>query len=527
MSTSPSVSQPWWQTAVVYQVYPRSFQDSGQDGVGDLPGLIQRLDYLAWLGVDALWISPFYPSPMEDFGYDITDYCGVDPLFGTLADFDALVARAHALGLRIILDFVPNHTSWQHPWFQAAHSSREHPQRDWYLWQDPSPSGGPPNNWRSVTGRSAWTLDAKSGQCYLHSFLPQQPDLNWRHPAVRAALFDAMRFWLKRGVDGLRVDMVDFLVKDELLRDEPDPEYVFPEAQYHLNRPETLDLLLELRAVTDEFPDRVLIGEIVPHLPVAQVLPYYGPAGERLHLPFNFALLDAAFTAPGLRRVIGAYDGALPPHAWPNYTLGNHDQPRLASRFGSAGARLAALLLLTLRGTPFLYYGDELGLPDTPVPGTQMQDPWEQVQPGAGRDPERAPMPWDASLTGGFSPAPPWLPLAPGHEHLSVETQRQDPASLLCLYRELLRLRRSHPALLQGEFQWHANSPDDVLAYIRAGTEPVLIALNFSQHPQHLDLPAGNWHSLVSTVTQDFPNSERSLTLRPFEGRLLGRATPE
>ena len=526
MSKPRSTSQPWWQSAVVYQVYPRSFQDSGHDGVGDLPGLTRRLEYLAWLGVDALWISPFYPSPMEDFGYDITDYCGVDALFGTLADFDALVARAHDLGLRIILDFVPNHTSWQHPWFQAARSSRDHPRRDWYLWRDPGPSGGPPNNWRSVTGRSAWTLDVGSGQYYLHSFLPQQPDLNWRHPAVKAALFETMRFWMGRGVDGLRVDMIDFLLKDGALRGEPDPNYAFPMAKYHLNRPETLDLLLELRAVNDEFPDRVLIGEIVPHLPVAQVLAYYGPAGERLHLPFNFALLDAAFTAPGLRRVIGEYDAALPPHAWPNYTLGNHDQPRLASRFGSAGARLAALLLLTLRGTPFLYYGDELGLPDTPVSSDQMQDPWEQVQPGAGRDPQRAPMPWDASSNGGFSPTTPWLPLAANHRYLSVETQQQTPSSLLSLYRALLQLRRRHPALLVGEFELLGGVPDAVLTYTRRATDTLLIALNFSEFPQHVSLPKGDWHSLISTTLEDLPSPQGSLTLRPFEGRLLCQTEP-
>ncbi|CAM4019829.1 alpha-amylase family glycosyl hydrolase [Deinococcus frigens] len=300
-----------------------------------------------------------------------------------------------------------------------------------------------------------------------------------------------MRFWLGRGVDGLRVDMVDFLLKDELLRDEPDAEYAFTQARFHLNRPETLDLLVDLRAVTDEFSDRVLIGEIVPHLPVQQVLPYYGEAGERLHLPFNFALLDAAWTAQSLRQIIGEYDGALPPSAWPNYTLGNHNQPRLTSRFGSAGARLAALLLLTLRGTPFLYYGDELGLPDTPVSGEQMQDPWERVQPGADRDPERAPMPWDSSPGGGFSAAPPWLPLADQHGDLSVETQRQQPASLLHLYRELLRLRRTHPALLWGELQMLDDVPGDVLAYTRAADTTVLVALNFSAESQQVRLPPG------------------------------------
>ncbi|WP_281173669.1 alpha-amylase family glycosyl hydrolase [Deinococcus frigens] len=287
------------------------------------------------------------------------------------------------------------------------------------------------------------------------------------------------------------MDMVDFLLKDELLRDEPDAEYAFTQARFHLNRPETLDLLVDLRAVTDEFSDRVLIGEIVPHLPVQQVLPYYGEAGERLHLPFNFALLDAAWTAQSLRQIIGEYDGALPPSAWPNYTLGNHNQPRLTSRFGSAGARLAALLLLTLRGTPFLYYGDELGLPDTPVSGEQMQDPWERVQPGADRDPERAPMPWDSSPGGGFSAAPPWLPLADQHGDLSVETQRQQPASLLHLYRELLRLRRTHPALLWGELQMLDDVPGDVLAYTRAADTTVLVALNFSAESQQVRLPPG------------------------------------
>jgi len=528
--TTSNAAHPWWTSAVVYQIYPRSFQDSDGDSVGDLNGIRRRLDYLSWLGVDTVWLSPIYPSPMEDFGYDIANYRDVDPLFGTLGDFDALLTEAHARGLRIILDFVPNHTSHRHPWFRASRSSRDNPKRAWYLWHDPAPGGGPPNNWRSVTGGPAWTLDEESGQYYLHSFLPVQPDLNWRHPGVGDAMIGAMRHWLARSVDGLRVDMVDFLLKDAAFRDEPVTDlargYTFADARHHLNRPETLDLLRTLRRVLDEYPERVFVGEVVRHLPIAKVLPYYG-SGDLLHLPFNFALLDTPWAARDVTRVTRDYDAglALFPHAWPNYTLGNHDQARLASRLGAEQVRLAGLLLLTLRGTPFLYYGDELGLPNVPIPPDRMQDPWERIQPGTGRDPARAPMVWDTTPRAGFSDSEPWLPLPPGIERLSVAAQRADPTSTLQFYRRLLATRRASPALRWGEYQPLTSAPDEVLAYRRSlADEHMLIALNFGGDARTLPLPGHRpWRVRLSTA----PNREGgaaggdAVVLRPHEGLIL------
>lgn len=530
MDTTQPASFPWWTAAVIYHIYPRSFQDSNGDGVGDLEGIRNRLDYLTWLGIDAIWLSPIFPSPMEDFGYDITDYCDIDPLFGTLHDFDALLALAHEHGLRILLDFVPNHTSHLHPWFQAAHSSRSNPKRDWYLWRDPAPDGGPPNNWRSVTGGSAWIFDEATGQYYLHSFLPSQPDLNWRHPGVQAAMLDAIRFWLSRGVDGLRLDMIDFLLKDAAFRDEPVTNhmqtYTFPEARYHLNRPETLDLIRELRRVMDEYPQRVSIGEVVPHLPVAQVLPYYGN-GDLLHLPFNFALLHTPWTASDVGAVIRQYDAALPAHAWPNYTLGNHDTPRLASRLGSEQVRLAAMLLLTLRGTPFLYYGDELGLPNIPVPPESIQDPWERVQPGAGRDAERAPMPWSAEPQAGFSESEPWLPLPSDFTHISVARQQREHTSTLHLYQQLIALRHASPALQQGSFAALTEIPRHVFAYRRSSShQTMLIALNFASVSYRLELPdkVSAWAIRLSTHLNREELAGSFVVLHPYEGVLLERS---
>jgi alpha-glucosidase len=351
----------WWQTGILYQVYPRSFQDSNGDGVGDLAGIVARLPYLVELGVDAIWLSPIFTSPMADFGYDIADYTAIDPLFGTLADFDALVARAHALGLKVLLDFVPNHTSDRHPWFAQSRAACESDKRDWYIWRDPAPGGGPPNNWLSEFGGSAWEYDAASGQYYYHAFLRQQPDLNWRNPLVRQAMHEVMRFWLNRGVDGFRVDVIWHLIKDEGFRDNPaNPDYRASEPPYRsllpvysADRPEAHEVIRGLRAVIDEYADRVLIGEI--YLPVEKLAAYYGADLSEAHLPFNFSLIETPWRADAVASLIDRYEISLPPGAWPNWVLGNHDRPRLASRVGAEQARVAAMLLLTLRGTPTLY----------------------------------------------------------------------------------------------------------------------------------------------------------------------------
>jgi alpha-glucosidase len=376
----PTPPLPWWQQAVFYQIYPRSFADSNNDGVGDLTGIRQQLDYLQWLGVDALWISPFFPSPMEDFGYDIVDYCDVDPVFGSLTDFDRLLAESHERGIRIVLDFVPNHTSTEHPWFKESRSSRSHPKRDWYIWRPGQPRGGPPNNWQCYTGGSAWQWDAETEEFYLFSHLPCQPDLNWRNPAVQQEMFNVLRFWLDRGVDGFRIDMIDFLVKDVEFRDDPPSPNYEPSAdrpwytswyaldhRFSRDQPEVHDILRQMRRILDAYGDRCAIGEMDMFPILEYQLAYYGKNDE-VHLPFNFGLISHPFRPSVLREFIRGYDQTVFAIGWPNYTLGNHDVWRLTSRLGHCRAKMAALLLLTLRGTPFIYNGEELGLENVMIP---------------------------------------------------------------------------------------------------------------------------------------------------------------
>ncbi len=484
----------WWQRGIIYQVYPRSFQDTNGDGIGDLTGIRTRLDYLEGLGVNAVWISPIYPSPMADFGYDVSDYCGIDPMFGSMEDFDRLVADAHHHGLKIILDFVPNHTSEEHPWFLESRSSRQNPRRDWYLWRDPAPGGGPPNNWLSHFGGSAWEWDEATGQYYYHSFLKQQPDLNWRNPDVKAAMFDVLRFWMKRGVDGFRVDVLWLLIKDDQFRDNPpNPGYHAGESShgrlipfYTANRPEVHEIVAEMRAVLDQFPDRVLIGEI--YLPIAQLVTYYGPDQKGAQLPFNFQLIDSAWSASAIADIIRDYEAALPVGAWPNWVLGNHDKSRIASRVGDAQARVAAVLLLTLRGTPTIYYGEEIGMRDVPVPAGEVQDPAEKNEPGLGlgRDPERSPMPWDGSEFAGFTTGKPWLPLAPDHESHNVSEFEGQRDSMLHLYRSLIALRQSSRALTFGPIT-NVSAHDGVLAYERRSQqETFCVFLNMTHEPRQV-----------------------------------------
>jgi alpha-glucosidase len=355
---------PWWESAVIYQVYPRSFQDTDDNGVGDLNGITGRLSYLVTLGVDAVWISPIFRSPMADFGYDISDYVDIDPVFGNMRDFDRLIAEAHERRIRVVLDFVPNHSSDQHPWFVESRGSRSSPKRDWYIWRDPAPGGGPPNNWLSEFGGSAWEFDEASGQYYYHAFLRSQPDLNWRNPEVAEAMCEVLRFWMRKGVDGFRVDVIWHLIKDAGFRDNPpNPSYregrAPHEALVPLNTtdlPEVHDIIAMLRRTIEEFPDRLLIGEI--YLPVERLVAYYGRDLGGVHLPFNFALLNIRWEAKCIQSLVDEYEGALPKGGWPNWVLGNHDRPRIASRVGKRQAGVAAMLLLTLRGTPTIYYGD-------------------------------------------------------------------------------------------------------------------------------------------------------------------------
>jgi alpha-glucosidase len=438
----------WWRRGVIYEIYPRSFQDSDGDGIGDLRGIVARLPYLRDLGVDAIWLTPIYRSPQRDFGYDITDHCDVDPQYGTLEDLDALIAAAHGHGLKLILDYVPNHTSDLHPWF------REHPDR--YLWHD----GPPPNNWVSVFGGPAW--EQVSGRSYYHAYLGEQPDLDWRNPSVREAMYDVLRFWIDRGVDGFRVDALRQLLKDPRLRDNPpNPDYEPGMPEYDSLIPlhttdldELQQIVAEMRAVIG---DRLMIAEV--YVAIERLMRYYGEDGRGAQMPFNFHLLGTPWEAEAIADLIERYEEALPDGAWPNWVLGNHDRPRIAGRVGAAQARVAAMLLLTLRGTPTLYYGDEIGMADVPV---QRFDP---------RDPERTPMQW--TRDGGFTTGEPWLPY--GDLTNNVE---DDPYSMLALHRELIALRREFAE--EGYRTLHAD--DGVLAYARG--DRTAVALNLTPEPR-------------------------------------------
>jgi alpha-glucosidase len=504
-------SRPWWESAVIYQIYPRSFQDSNDDGIGDLNGITERMNYLVDLGVDAIWISPIFRSPMKDFGYDIADYVDIDPIFGTISDFDRLIAAAHARGIKVILDFVPNHSSDQHAWFVESRASRNNPKRDWYIWRDPAPGGGPPNNWLSEFGGSAWELDPATGQYYYHAFLNSQPDLNWRNPQVVEAMREVLRFWLGKGVDGFRVDVIWHLIKDAQFRDNPlnpDHRQDRPPNEalvplYTTDLPEVHDVIGTLRRTIDEFPNRLLIGEI--YLPVERLVAYYGRDLGGVHLPFNFALLNVRWDARCIQSLITDYEGILPEGGWPNWVLGNHDRPRIAGRVGAGQAAVAAMLLLTLRGTPTIYYGDELGMSQVDIPRDRVRDPFERNVPGigVGRDGCRTPMQWEASENAGFTAAEPWLPLANDWRSNNVAELRGDARSILNLYRRLLRLRRERPALSLGAYRPYVVD-EDLLAYYRElNDERLLIVLNLTDRPQALKLEEGaHARILVSTGAQ-------------------------
>jgi alpha-glucosidase len=510
-----SLSEAWWKQAVFYQIYPRSFADSNADGVGDLAGIRSHLAELAWLGVDALWISPFYPSPMVDFGYDISNYCDVDPQFGSLQDFDRLLDAAHALGLRVIIDWVPNHTSDQHPWFVDAASDRASGRRNWYVWRHRRPDGAPPNNWVAAFDPStpAWTLDEASGQWYLHLFEPAQPDLNWDEPAVVEAMHDVLRFWLDRGVDGFRADVIHCIGKDPGLPDDPGSVAGIPHCALN-DVPVTHRRLKEIRNLVDSYPgERVVVGEVFL-LSTSAVARYYGD-GDELHLAFNFPPLFAPWRQESWTECIERTVGALDPRgAWPTWVLSNHDNPRHRSRYDRAGtffgedsevttrrsearARAAAVLLLTLRGTPFLYQGEELGLLDAVIPPDRVVDP-------GGRDGCRAPIPWNGDGDHGWTTVgagEPWLPFPPESEFRNHVDQRNDPSSVLHLYRRLIALRHSSPALSVGGFDL-LDLPEGLLGFQRStGDEVCVVIVNFTDQPfDHAGLSVGaGWRVLVSS----------------------------
>ena len=492
-------SHSWWQMGVIYQIYPRSFLDSNGDGVGDLPGITGKLDYLRWLGVDALWLSPMYPSPMADFGYDISDYTDVHPLFGTLHDFDVLLEQAHRRNLKVILDFVPNHTSDEHSWFQQARASRINEKRDWYIWRDPAPDGGPPNNWASRFNGSAWEFDEHTGQYYLHMYDVKQPDLNWRNPKVRQAMYEVLHFWLERGVDGFRIDALEVLLKDEQFRDNPinptwkpgDPPNTRLIEHFIVDQPGMHAIMQEMRSLAEHYDQRVLIGEL--YLPVERLMHYYGEQLDEIHLPFNFQFVNMqTWDTHTIRKAVEDYEVALPEGAWPNWVVGNHDRTRIATRVGREQARIAQMLLLTLRGTPTCYYGDELGMQDVPIPGELMHDPAGKEDPEKSRDPVRSPMQWNGSPNAGFCvpEVTPWLPVADDYQIYNVSEEQSDPRSFLILTRRLLELRRALPALTLGSYQSIEQENDTCFVYLRQhASQRCLVALNFSSQNQIVMLP--------------------------------------
>ncbi len=530
--TSRLANFKWWERGIIYQIYPRSFMDSNGDGVGDLGGIRNKLGYLQWLGVDAIWISPIYPSPMADFGYDISNYTDIDPIFGTLNDFDALLADAHDRGLKVLLDYVPNHTSDQHPWFLDSRSSRDSAKRDWYIWRDPKAGGGPPNNWLSNFGGGAWEWDEKTGQYYYHAFLKEQPDLNWRNPEVQGAMLNVLRFWLDRGVDGFRVDVMHHLAKDTEFRDNPpNPEWqpgMSPYREllttYTADLPEVQEIVAELRNVLDKYDDRMLVGEI--YLPVERLMTYYGASGKGAHLPFNFQLIGLPWNAREIAAAVERYEALLPSYAWPNWVLGNHDKSRVATRVGPAQARVAAMLLLTLRGTPTMYYGDEIGMHDVPIPVEQVQDPFEKNVPGLGlgRDPERTPMQWSNDEQAGFTTGKPWLPIASDHQTINVALERDSPTSILTLYRRLIELRRAEAALSVGDFA-PLPAPGDLMAYIRKTDQRrLLVVLNLGAKPQSFsisDLQCRGSLLLSTHLDRSREGLRDKLDLRGDEGAII------
>ena len=519
----------WWREGVIYQAYPRSFQDSNADGVGDLRGVIDRLDYLQWLGVDAIWLNPITVSPDADFGYDVADYCGVQPVFGELATVDELIAQAAKREIKIVLDIVPNHSSDRHAWFVDSRSSRTSKHRDWYVWSDPKPDGSLPNNWLSAMGGPAWTLDTRTGQYYLHNFLPQQPDLNWWNSDVRDAFDDIYRFWYDRGVAGFRIDVAHGIVKDRELRDNPlatkdDPPSVRARGQrfvYNIERPEVHDVLRRWRTLADTYdPPRVLLGETYV-LDVKTMGSFYGQ-GDELNLAFNFTYLHAPFNAPALARVVAESERVIPTVGWPVWTLSNHDVPRVMSRWADGDERklrCALLSLLTLRGTPVLYYGDEIGMPDTRLRKGDLQDPlgkryWPQPR---GRDPERTPMHWSDEPGGGFTDpgVRPWLPIGDVAAR-NVADQRGDPSSTLTFVRDLIAIRRRRTDLRSGSYR-PLRTPTGAWAWKRGAR--TTIALNLSDAPLRI-AEVGGTIAISTTRAREGEQVEGGFELGPWEGAI-------
>ncbi len=544
--TSPALTsdKDWWRGAVLYQIYPRSYQDSNGDGIGDLNGITSRLPYIASLGVDAIWISPFFTSPMKDFGYDVSDYCDVDPMFGSLSDFDVLVDTAHRLGLRVMIDLVLSHTSSEHPWFAESRASRDNAKADWYVWADPKPDGTPPNNWLSIFGGPAWQWDARREQYYLHNFLTEQPDLNFHCPAVQDALLDVVRFWLDRGVDGFRLDTINFYVHDQELRDNPALPVEMRDAsiaprvnpynhQLHLyskNRPENLDFLKRYRAVLDEYPDRTTVGEVGDAQKGLEIMGEYTAGDEHVHMCYSFEFLSGTRpTAERFSDVMARVDD-LVSDGWACWAFSNHDVMRHASRWdlSPAAQKALATVLLCLRGSVCIYQGEELGLPEAEVAFEDLQDPygiefWPEFK---GRDGCRTPMVWELSnQNGGFSEGSPWLPVSHAHLNHAVAAQEADPGALLHHYRRAIAFRAAHPALIKGTHD-KVRHTGSIVHFIRSHAgEDIFVAVNLSAEPATMAMPAGDWQQIGQELGSATHAPDGKLHLGPWQPALARRKT--
>jgi alpha-glucosidase len=528
----------WTESTIVYHIYVRSFGDSNNDGIGDLNGIIGKLNYLNddtdnSLGVDAIWLSPIYTSPQVDFGYDVSDYQNVDPIFGSLDDFKRLLFEAHQRGIKVMMDFVPNHTSDQHSWFLKSKSSKNNDKRDYYIWKDPK-DGGVPNNWLSVFGGSAWEFDEKTSQYYLHSFDKAQPDLNWRNPEVEKEMYEALRFWLRLGVDGFRVDAPEWMFKDPYFGDEEENPQFLSGADhdpYHAlihtktyALPESFLILKKFVRVLEEFPNKFMVSEIWSDM--SQLLKMYRIVDKKHFSPFNFNFMTLPWKANIFKKFIDEYNGAVGTLYHPNYVLGNHDRPRVASRIGQDQARIAAMLTLSLRGLPYIYYGEEIGMENTLIPPDKIQDPFEKSSPGLGlgRDPQRTPMQWDNSKFAGFSKSQPWLPVNENYFERNVKAQQQDDRSMLSLYRKLIDVRQNSLALQKGKYISFTPDNEEVFVFLRIlGKEMMLILLNYSNQEQKINLPFSKGVIVIDTQLKKTNKriSLTSLSLESNEGLIV------
>jgi alpha-glucosidase len=526
------VTDDWWRKAVFYQIYVRSFQDSNGDGIGDLPGLESRLDYLDWLGIDAVWLTPCFPSPNRDWGYDVADFKDIHPDYGTLEDAERLIESARRRDIRVLFDLVPNHTSDQHAWFKDSRSSRSSRYRDWYVWRDPKPDGSPPNNWLSVFGGPAWEFDEATGQFYLHNFFAEQPDLNWWNDEVRAEFEDTLRFWFERGLAGFRIDVAHGIVKDRALRDnlpatEDDPPNVRQVGQkqtYSMNQPEVHDVLKSWRKVADGFRDSpVLVGETWV-LELERMAEFYGAGSDELHLAFNFPFIFSEFTATSMRDIVERTESLVPEASWPAWTGSNHDCGRFPTRWcgdDPARVRCALVLLLTLRGSPFLYFGDEIGMGERDLSREEIRDPVGEFfwPDDPGRDRARTPMQWEPGGSAGFSKGTPWLPLGDA-ERANVSEQRDDPHSILSLTRSLLELRRRESDLTNGAYR--SLEPPDGTWFYERGVETV-VAANMSDESR--TVPGGTGYEVLLSTHARRGETLTGIELAPYEAVVLRKAS--